>query len=192
LVNALIALLAVCMMFQVAVAEEQSPSDEAPQPTVQAEEAPSEPDAAPAVQPSEEARPEAEPTLEPEATQVPEVTEAPEATETPEVTAAPEATEGTELVEIQDEQVPLAGGPAPTVTVRANHDLTGLSIGDTLTLTCELAGFSGLDYSIRWQALVNGQWKDLPNENAPKLIIKITGDNANWSYRAAVDAQPVV
>ena len=172
LASSLIVLLALPMTFHAAVAEEQTP-----QPIVQVKEAPAEPDATPATQPSEAPKPEAQ-----------------AASAAPEATEAPEATSGAELVEIQDGQVPLAGGPAvtPTVTIRANRDLTGLSIGDALTLTCELAGFSGLNPSIHWQALVNGQWKDLPNENAAKLVIRITADNADWSYRAAVDAQPVV
>jgi hypothetical protein len=48
-----------------------------------------------------------------------------------------------------------------------------------------------MDSAIRWQALVNGQWKDIPDEHSIKLVIKINSDNANWAYRAAVDAQPV-
>ena len=102
-----------------------------------------------------------------------------------------EATDEVILVEIPDEQVPLAGGPEPSVTVWANRDISALGFGDTLKLTCELSGFGGLEYTIRWQACVNGEWRDLPGEYSDTLNIKITRENADWAYRAAVDAQPV-
>ena len=95
------------------------------------------------------------------------------------------------MIEIPDEQVPLAGGREPSVNIRANRDIGALEIGDSLVLTCELSGFTGLEHEIRWQARVNGQWKDLSGENSETLVIRITSENADWAYRAAVDAKPV-
>ena len=165
--GALIALMVAGMAFQAAVSEGQTPSGDASQPAVQAE---------PAPQPASEAQPVAaastgeQPSPEPEA----------EPAAVSEAVAFPEP----------DEQLP-SGGPAPSVTVRADRDIGGLRIGDTLTLTCELDGFSGMQTSIHWQARESDQWKDLPGEHSARLIIDITSDNATWDYRAAVDAQPV-
>ena len=172
--SALIALMMTGMVFHVAAEEAQSSPDK---------------DSADAVfsVPSSD-----ENTSEAPAAQGPDAVEPQaEATAQPEMTDEPETTEEVILVEIPDEQVPLAGGPEPSVTVSANRDIGTLGFGDTLELTCELSGFGGLKSTIRWQACVNGEWKDLPGENSDTLVIKITNENAGWAYRAAVDAQPV-
>jgi hypothetical protein len=182
--GALIALLMFVVIFQAAMAEDQMTAEEASPAEVQVAETSAEPDSQPLPEPSAQAEPQAAATMDEQLVSQPEA----EATIGPEM----EATAEPELfVEIPDEQVPLAGGQEPSVTVLYNRDINALQIGDNLVLTSELAGFSGMEYSIRWQARVDGQWKDIEGEHSTKLIIKITGDNADWSYRAAVDAQPV-
>jgi hypothetical protein len=162
------------VVFQAAAEETQAPSDEATVKVVAAVD--SEPSSDKNA--SEAREPEV---LEPQA----------EAMVEPEATVEPETTDETILVEIPDEQVPLADGQEPSVIVRANRNLSALEIGDSLVLTCELSGFGGLGYEIRWQALVNGEWRNLPGEDSDTLTIRITSENADWAYRAAVDAQPV-
>lgn len=175
--SALIALMMTGMVFQAAAEEAQTSMDTAAaQAAVTVDSKPSSEETA-----SEEPvgrEPEA---LEPQA----------EATVEPEATGEPETADETILVEIPDEQVPLAVGQEPSVNVRANRDIGSLAIGDSLMLTCELNGFGDLRYAIRWQACVNGEWRDLSGENSETLIIKVTSENADWAYRAAVDAQPV-
>ena len=174
LTSALIAVLMLVMVFQSAMAEEQTPAEEPSPAAVQAAEKPEEPAREASQQPS--AEPESretpsvdeqpaqeEPAVEPEAQAALEPAAEPEAQATlePEADAAAEqeeldaATEEQLLVEIPDEQVPLAGGDEPSVTVRANCDINSLQIGDRLVLTCELSGFSGMEYEIRWQARVD-------------------------------------
>lgn len=184
LTGALIALFMFIVIFQAAMAEDQIIAEGASPVEVQAAETSAEPADQPLPEPSAEAEPQAAAAVDEQPVSQPEAgaTIEPET----EAVADPEL-----LVEIPDEQVPLAGGQEPSVTVRSNRDINALQIGDSLVLTSELAGFSGMEYSIRWQARVDGQWKDLAGEHSTRLIIKITGDNADWSYRAAVDAQPV-
>jgi hypothetical protein len=184
--NALIAMILISMIAQVAMAEVQTTTDEASQAAVQAAETPAEPSDAP--NPSDEAEPETIAAEEQQSDEEqPAITAEPEASIEPEGTNEPEP----ELVEIPDEQVPLAGGPEPSISIRANRDINALHIGDSLVLTSEVTGFSGMEYTIRWQARVDGQWKDLESEHSTKLVIEITGDNADWAYRAAVDTQPL-
>jgi len=163
-------LLLVMMAVPVVLAEDQSPADIEPQFEQKAEET-----AEPASEPGDSAEP------QPEETQTAE----------PEDTAEPEAETATEpeLVVIPKEQIPLAGGAEPSVTINADCNIGSLNIGDRLELTAELTGFNGMDASIRWQARQNGQWKDLKGENSTKLVVRITEDNADWAYRVAVDAQ---
>ena len=178
--GALIALMMTGMVFQAAAAEAQASMEETSAEAV--ETANPEPFA-------DETAAEASAAPEPEAVE-PQA----EATAQPEVTGEPatdETTDETSLVEIPDEQVPLAGGQEPSVSVRASQDISAIEIGDSLVLTCELSGFDGLNYAIRWQARVNGEWRDLSGENSDSLVIKVTSENADWAYRAAVDAQPV-
>lgn len=175
--SALIALMMTGMVFQAAAEEAQTSMDTAAAETVVAVDS----------EPSSDENTSEEPVaLEPEPLE-PQA----EATVEPEATGEPETAGETILVEIPDEQVPLAGGQEPIVSVRANRDIGSLAIGDSLVLTCELNGFGGLLYAIRWQACVNGEWRDLSGENSDKLVIKVTSENADWAYRAAVDAQPV-
>ena len=102
----------------------------------------------------------------------------------------PEQVGETEIIE--DELVPLAGGPAPSVLIRANCDIKALRIGDELILTAELNGFQGLEYAIRWQAREGGQWRDIKGQDSTRMIIRITEENASWAYRVAVDAVPAL
>ncbi len=97
-----------------------------------------------------------------------------------------------EIEIIEDELVPLAGGPAPSVVIRANRDIKTLRVGDELVLTAELNGFQGLEYAIRWQACEDGQWRDIKGQDSTRMIIRITEDNASWAYRVAVDAAPTL
>ena len=175
--SALIALMMTGMAFHVAAEEAPTSSDEASSDAVFSVDS---------VPSSDENTSEAPEAQEPEAVE-PQT----EASAEPVATDEPETTDEVILVDIPDEQVPLAGGPEPSVTVWANRDISALGLGDTLELTCELSGFGGLEYAIRWQACVNGEWKDLPGENSDTLNIRITRENADWAYRAAVDAQPV-
>lgn len=177
--GALIALVFAGMLFQAAAAEAQPASRKALSPqTVHG------------AQPQADASA-SEPTFVETASEEPAAVESLiEAPSEHEVTVGLEAIDQTELVDNPDAQVPLAGGE-PRVSVRANRDIRALAIGDSLVLTCELSGFGGLEYAIRWQACVNGQWMDLPGENSDTLVIQITSENADWAYRAAVDAQPV-
>ena len=101
------------------------------------------------------------------------------------------ATAASEPTVIPENRIPLAGGQEPSVTVLANRSIEGLNIGDRLVLTCKLNGFDGMDCQVRWQALANGSWKDLKGEHFNTLTVEITGDNAGWAYRAAVDAEPL-
>lgn len=96
-----------------------------------------------------------------------------------------------ELIDIPETPVPLAGGPEPSVTVRAGCDIDNLQIGDELVLIAELNGFDGMEPSIRWQAREDGQWKDLQGETGTRLTIEVTRDNAGFAYRAAVDVRAV-
>ncbi len=171
--SALIALMMTGMVFQAAAEEAQISLDIAAPEAVVAVDSERSSNEEPAAQEPEASEPQAEATVEPEA-----------AGET-------ETADDTILVEIPDQQVPLAGGQEPSVNVRTNRDIGSLAIGDSLMLTCELNGFGGLQYAIRWQACVNGEWRDLSGENSDTLIIKVTSENADWAYRAAVDAQPV-
>lgn len=162
-------LLFVLITAPVVMAEDQSPVEIQPQIEQKAEET-----AEPATDPADAVEPQPE---EPQTAEL-EATSEPEA----ETTAEPE------LVVIPEEQIPLAGGAEPSVTISTNDNIGSLNIGDRLVLTAELTGFNGMDTSIRWQALQNGQWKDLKGENSTKLVVKITEDNADWAYRVAVDA----
>lgn len=174
---ALIALMMTGMVFQAAAEEAQTSLDiESTEAVVTVDFEPSSDETA-----SEEPVAREPEALEPQA----------EATVEPEATGEPETSDETVLVEIPDEQVPLAGGQEPSVSIRANRDIGSLAIGDSLMLTCELNGFGGLEYAIRWQACVNGEWRNLSGEYSETLIIKVTSENADWAYRAAVDAQPV-
>ncbi len=102
----------------------------------------------------------------------------------------PELIGETEIIE--EEPVPLAGGPAPSVTIRTSRDIKDLRIGDELVLTAELNGFQDLECAIRWQAFEDGQWKDIKGQGSTRMTIRITEDNASWAYRVAVDAAPAV
>lgn len=95
-----------------------------------------------------------------------------------------------EIEVIEEDPVPLAGGLAPSVVIRANRDIGNLRIGDELVLTAELNGFQGLKCAIRWQARKDGQWQDLKGQDSTRLTIRITEENASWAYRVAVDATP--
>ena len=97
-----------------------------------------------------------------------------------------------EIEIIEDELVPLAGNPTPSVVIRANRDIKTLRVGDELVLTAELNGFQGLEYAIRWQAYEEGQWRDIKGQDSTRMIIRITEDNASWAYRVAVDAAPTL
>ena len=195
----ILAMLLAALMIAPAVLAEDQAAETAPQ-TEQAPEseqkidAQAEETAAEEPQPAEAASEEAAPeeAAAEEAVAEEEVVPEEPQVEEEQLVEEPEAavTDEPELVEIQDEQIPLAGGAQPNVSIRANRDLNALRVGDKLVLTAELTGFDGMETTIRWQAKKNGEWTDLKGENGAKLTITITEDNANWAYRVAVDVQP--
>ena len=163
--SALIALMMIGMVFQAAAEEAQtSLGMAAPEAVVAVDSEPSSDESA-----SEESAAQEPEAIEPQA----------EATVEPEAAGETETADDTRS-EHFDQQIPLAGGQEPSVSVRADRDLGSLAIGDSLMLTCELNGFGGLQYAIRWQACVNGEWRDLSGENSETLIIKVTSENADW------------
>jgi hypothetical protein len=86
--------------------------------------------------------------------------------------------------------------PEPTLTVApveqkiilsADRDVSTLVPGDVLTLSAQLVGFDGGDYSLIWQEKTKGgSWQDIDGATDTTLTIHITEahDGCSWRLQA--------
>lgn len=100
---------------------------------------------------------------------------------------AGEADEG-EIIEIEDEEIPLAG-PAVAVERQVNvysNMGTCINEGDTVTLTGELIGFDGCNVMIQWQYDNGNGWMDVEGANSLSYSFSATSESVSSSWRMAV------
>ncbi len=93
-----------------------------------------------------------------------------------------------------EEPTEVAPEPAPAVEqsikVASNLDTGSLKPGDVLTLSAELIGFEGLDYSLNWQVKrLGGDWEDISGATEASLTLDIKEEHngCSWRLRASID-----
>lgn len=85
------------------------------------------------------------------------------------------------LIEIEDEQVPLAGAQPKAEIFSSVED--GEASGKTVRLTSRLTGFDGLVYGLQWQYNDGSGWTDVPGANGQEYAFTVNADNAGWQWR---------
>lgn len=85
------------------------------------------------------------------------------------------------------EEIVTATNPRRSVNVVPSWENETLAVGDALTLTAELAGYEGLDYTIFWQCDMGSGFEDIPAADGHQSIQFIVDEqNKVWPWRAGV------
>jgi len=89
-----------------------------------------------------------------------------------------------------EEATEVAPAVEQVIRIASNLDTGSLKPGDVLTLSAELIGFDGLDYSLNWQVKrPGGDWEDISGATGTTLTIEITEahNGCSWRLRASID-----
>lgn len=102
------------------------------------------------------------------------------------------AAEATEVKEIAEEEVPLAG-PAPQRTVSVQCDAGAqMAEGTMITLTGVLSGFDGCDIAYQWQCDSGNGWENVEGANSLTYSFSANAQTLNYGWRLSVTVLPAL